>query len=357
VRIEAPEPFVDVRTTVVGGMAVTRSGKVYGWGSAVHPGTKQPWGVDYLLTNAAREVMLGTVFGDDEPIHPAGLLPVEGAAIRLGGSVACVLDGLGGAKCWNTRYLNLPGFEAVPPSEAYELDAGAPIIDIQHTLFFTLVHTEDGMLRWFGHSGGTGTVIVDFPVGAVVSGPEALADQQPLDLGGPIDRVVAGEVGVCVWQAGRVRCWNTYLSDGWEPWPVNDRLDKDGETPDMIAEDISLDGRAPVDVVLGRYGDCMLFEEGDVWCVGASQAIGSPGDPASTTPNGDYYLARLHTDERVVDISGGTQMCAAFESGQVRCWGDDVRYGGLGYGVLGDDSIIGDDEDVMDLDFPVVDCP
>jgi hypothetical protein len=150
------------------------------------------------------------------------------------------------------------------------------------------------------------------------------------------------------------------MSDGWEPWPINDKLDQDGETPDMIAEDISLDGRVPVDVALGRPADCMLFEEGDVWCVGppgGSGPAGAPGELDSTSPNGDYFLSRLDTEERVVGISGGTQMCALLESGIVRCWGDDGNDGGLGYGVLGDNEIIGDDEDVMDLPFPEVDCP
>jgi hypothetical protein len=244
--------------------------------------------------------------------------------------------------------------------EPFPLVANRPILEVKPGFSFTLVLTDDGAVRWFGNSGGTGSVAVDYPVGAVVRGPEELAASPPLELGGPVDGIEVGPVGICVWQAGRLRCWRTYLSDGWEPWPVNDVLDQPGETPDMIAEDITMDGRVPIDVALGGSEDCMLFEEGDVWCVGpgiGAGPAGAPPDPQSTSPNGDYFLSRLDTNERVVEISGGTQMCAVFESGRVRCWGEYGGYGGLGYGDLGDNTIIGDDKDVMDLDFPVVDCP
>ncbi|MCP4412244.1 MAG: DUF5011 domain-containing protein [Gammaproteobacteria bacterium] len=107
------------------------------------------------------------------------------------------------------------------------------------------------------------------------------------------------------------------------------------------------------------YNACVLFETGKVKCWGESYTVGADstdniGNSAENTVANAAYVD-LGTTDKVVDIAlGSYQSCAIFETGKVKCWGYS-EYGELGLPQFYEDYVgDGDPEPEMGENLPYV---
>jgi len=161
-----------------------------------------------------------------------------------------------------------------------------------------------------------------------------------IDVGGGVLQIAAGGQHTCTrMSVGTLRCWGAGFGGALGYGNTNSIGD---DEPPSAAGNVPV-GSALNDLAAGINHTCGILSNGLVRCWGAGYD-GQLGY-GNTNTIGDDETAEaggvLDFGEEAIDISCGlSQSCAVFESGAVRCWGQN------GFGELGQAHVmnIGDDE-------------
>ena len=286
---------------------------------------------------------------------------VEG---RFNSDVMCVLTDRDTVRCWGDRRRPLWGYGRstrgfVGPREVADLPIGGPVAQLTKGAGHECARMTAGDVRCWGRATGGLLGYGDLndigdnetPAGV---GPVPIGVSEPVvDIGGGDDFVCA------VFQSGRVRCWGSNHAGQLGMGHQRQINVGDDETPEDMASDVLLGGRA-VQVAGGRYKACALLDNGKVRCWGlnaedwdwkAKKVVGRSfglgyGAFGTTEPIGDDEPPSEAGDLELPGTAkkiavGGYHMCALMDDSAVRCWGDGGQ-GNLGHG-RGRDAI-GDDE-------------
>jgi alpha-tubulin suppressor-like RCC1 family protein len=162
-----------------------------------------------------------------------------------------------------------------------------------------------------------------------------------IDVGGPVRSVATGSRSVCVLlESEDVKCWGYNFYGTLGLGNQTDWLSTDG----LPAVDLG-SGRKAKLLRSGFYGSCALLDNNTVKCwgyntygsagQGSTSHVGdAPGELGDALPPVD-----LGTSATILDLQvGGYHACVLFQGGQVKCWGYGF-HGQLGHGAttnLGD---------------------
>ena len=171
-----------------------------------------------------------------------------------------------------------------------------------------------------------------------------------ISFSGMMTQVALGYRNSCVvFDEGHIRCWgyNAYGSLGFG----HRLLVGDDESP-LSQGDVNV-GESVSRLALGENFNCALLKAGGVKCWGYNYG-GVLGLGEEQRDNPSNYDASLHspidfgTTAAVKDVVVGLRYsCVLFETGQMKCWGDNGS-GQLGYGHIQN---IGDAEKLDEIDF------
>ncbi|MCP3974408.1 MAG: hypothetical protein GY720_07940 [bacterium] len=291
-------------------------------------------GDDALTFGHGRGRIVAEVFDDETPL-----------AVANGGVHSCALFGEGEMRCWGTNDFGqlgqgntTPIGATVLPRDVSPISLGTPAVQAAAGSGHTCALLESGALRCFGFNGygqlGLGHTLA-------VGDSELPTDEDEIDLGGIAIAIATGSYHSCaILNTGTLRCWgdNTYGQLGYG----NTEAIGDNEAP-SAAGDIPLDEEV-LEVAGGGGHTCALLDSGNIRCwgdnvygqlgLGHTDAIGD--DEPIADAAGYVELGGLATTIAV----GQAHSCAVLESGNVRCWGLNSS-GQLGYG---NTDTIGDDE-------------
>jgi alpha-tubulin suppressor-like RCC1 family protein len=170
----------------------------------------------------------------------------------------------------------------------------------------------------------------------------------PEDLGARALQVAAGDEHTCALSSGgRVSCWGSGFQGQLGYGDNSDRSSPPGSV--AVGE--------PVTQIAAGYGHtCALLERGRVRCWGSNEdgtlgyghainigddetperAVTLPQAPASTAVLGGDALIGGGNVVQIVSVVESHSVCARFQSGVVRCWGENDD-GELGYGHIIED--------------------
>lgn len=166
-------------------------------------------------------------------------------------------------------------------------------------------------------------------VGAVTR-PE---QHEPVRLGARARAVAGGSnFGCALLETGQVRCWGTNMvgtlgQGNTTPYP--DKHPTDLPTVNLGA------GRTARAIAAGTATACAILDTGQVRCWGANDlgqlGQGDTSGRATTTP-GEIPAVNLGAGRTARAITlGDSHACALLDTGEVRCWGNNV-FGELGQG-------------------------
>ena len=163
----------------------------------------------------------------------------------------------------------------------------------------------------------------------------------PVDLGTnrTAIAIAAGGSHTCaILDDGRIKCWG---ANARGQLGLGDMAAR-GDEPCEMGEDlppVDLGGARAVAVAAGSAHTCALLDDGTVRCWGSNGGgqLGL-GDKTSRTLPGavPFSNGASTTPPRISTLSAGNaHTCAQFDSGRLRCWGDNAA-GQLGGGTTGD---------------------
>ncbi len=285
--------------------------------------------------------------GDDETAAEIDdiMLPDAANAIASGDYHNCALIGaLDDAVCWgqgNAGQLGQVATESVGddefPSVLPAIDVGGPIAQLHGGGSHTCARLASGTLRCWGgaFSGQLGYGNVN-----QIGDDETPNSAGNVPVGSATDAVTTGIGHTCaILSNGQVRCWGG--AGGGALGYGNTNQIGDDETPESIP---ALDfGEEAIGISAGLVHTCAVFESGAVRCWGqnGSGELGlahtmNIGDDEAATTLAPIDLGGTATSVHV----GDDHTCAMIDDGSVRCWGLNAQ-GQLGIGNTGN---IGDDE-------------
>jgi alpha-tubulin suppressor-like RCC1 family protein len=157
-----------------------------------------------------------------------------------------------------------------------------------------------------------------------------------------VAQIQLGSRFTCVLTASKkVRCWGIKFFNGYNTEDIGD-----DELP-ATAGFVNV-GADVKQLSLGGKHTCVLRTDDKIKCWGAGDfgqlGYGNTNTIGDNEPLTDVDTVQVNTDitqGKVVKIfSGGKHNCVLFETGNIKCWGENT-FGQLGYG---DKKIIGDDE-------------
>lgn len=284
--------------------------------------------------------------GDNEAPASAGDVAVGGSveSVSAGPYHTCAVLNQGLVRCWGQNDHSQLGYASGAtigddelPKSVPTVDVGAPVRQVAAGFAHTCALTNTGTVRcWGSNSAGQ----LGYPGVSRVGDDETPASVGDVDVGGAVTQIVVGMLHTCaLLDTGKVRCWGAG-TDGRLGY-ANLKAIGDDETP-ASAGDVDVGGRV-VQLSAGDYATCALLEGGKVRCWG-SQMEGELGHPGADNLGDDETPASagdINVGGVVASIDVGfLHVCAALESGAVRCWGRGAT-GALGYG---SPQNIGDDE-------------
>ena len=280
-------------------------------------------------SNGNGQIGTGTLtnIGDDE--YPNSIAAVDVGddvkAIGTGNFYTCALTTAGQVKCWGYHEYGALGYPGVMQTPQLETPASLAYVNTGVTATHLAVGTNNvciihsgGKVRCWGANssntlGNSGPAIGD---------DEHPATGQDVDLGGDAVQVSIGTSFVCaLLTTGNVRCWGWGLQGSLGYGNTN--TIGDNETP-ASAGDVSLGGKVKK-IVSGGTHSCALLENGTVRCWGNS-SNGALGYGNNTAIGNDEVPSSLPVVDlggaTVVDISAGRDStCVLFEDGETKCWG------------------------------------
>ncbi|MEM6993116.1 MAG: hypothetical protein AAF721_21565 [Myxococcota bacterium] len=284
----------------------------------------------------------------------ANCQPSSGIAqVAAGEQHTCARTHDGAVKCWgngaNGRlgYGNPDsiGLEQTPADVGF-VDVGGPVYDLCAGTLFTCAAYGEGRVRCWGDSqlGKLGNQR-DEDIGDT----EVPSDTDSIEIGGFVLGVACGDEHACALleENGTVRCWGR-RDNGRLGTLVTEAIGDD-EHPNTI-DPVQI-GAPAVQIVAGDEHTCALLDTGGVRCWGRANR-GRLGNNSANPDIGDTehpdIPANVIAIDSVVAIAGGSDhTCALFDTGAVKCWGDNAA-GQLG---AGDVMALGDDEPLDEAQF------
>ncbi len=268
--------------------------------------------------NGAGQLGNGTQTDESSPVETSQLSGMV-RDISVGLEHTCVLNAVGGVRCWGANtsgQLGVDGLQAsLSPVEVTGLGSGVSALSSgwQHTCLLTLA----GGVKCWGKNAhgqlGNGTT-VDSRVPVDVSG---------LNFG--VKAISAGAEHTCALTAlGAVKCWGRNTSG---------ELGNGSNLDSALAQDVSGLSAGARSVAAG--GDataahsCAVTVSGAVVCWGSNDS-GQLGDGTTSSSNVPVTVQGLTYGMRAV-TTGGRHACALSAVGGMVCWGDN-QFGQLGDG-------------------------
>ncbi len=232
-------------------------------------------------------------------------VPLDASAsnVDLGSRHGCVVDTTGALRCWGD---NTYGVRGNPALSAIALPTDAGASSVSAGFFSTCVATKSGEAVCFGNN-GNGQVN---PYSAAASTPPSI-----VDAGAPVSAVSAGQLFVCAAQDASVSCWGTNQMG---------QLGRSGALALNLPASVQFTaGIAPVSVQAGVNHACAIMADRGVTCWGANgrgQSADFSGKTQINSPNGVGGVAN------VVQLALGYEhSCALLASGEIYCWGSNVK--------------------------------
>ena len=290
----------------------------------------------------------GCCLGDDEAVGQNAQPLADVRQVAAGSLHVCALTGSGEVYCWGSaRQGNLgtgvPDGEIIGDDEP--IDARGPVSLGGEAIFITAERDAscailaDGKVRCWGAC-GVESECLDGTPSEPIGDDEVPEDQPPLALPAPAIDVDLGALHACaVLDDGAVHCWGR---DGVEDAMGYLGLD---EVAAADSQPVVLASPA-VKVSAGAGSTCALLDDGTLRCWGHPAAAGYAvsGVESSYPPS---EAPPLPVGGPVADLDdAGNHRCALLQDGQVLCWGKDLGFGQLGYGM---DITVGDDETPIDI--------
>lgn len=266
--------------------------------------------------------------GDDETPFSVGNVEVGGqaAAVATGVLNTCALLEDGTVRCWGAVHTGILDAEATDivgddetPSSRPSLDFGQPVVQMSVGTRHACAVLEDrSVICWGSNDGGE--------LG-IASSRESIsaAESQPVELGGPVDSVSAGDGATCaLLEDESVICWGNGEIAGLGYG--NTDVVGDNETPVTVGA-VSLGASARA-VAVGRFDQCAILECGTLRCWGLNR-FGSAGLPLDGAIGDNELPDSVPTVEvggPVKRVAVGTEIadqrsCAVLFDNTVRCWG------------------------------------
>jgi alpha-tubulin suppressor-like RCC1 family protein len=275
-------------------------------------------------------------FGDGQALADLPDVELGGRAVEVaaGGSHTCALLDDGSVRCWGDNgFAQLgqgdPELLGGPltPTRLPAVNLGARAVQLSAGELHTCALLDDATVRCWG-------VNVDGQLGTgdeqSVGDDEVPASVPPVDVGGAVRQVAAGEHHSCaLLDGGAVRCWglgtNGLLG-------TNDFTSVGDDEPPVEGPLVAL-AEPAVRISARNLHSCALHASGTITCWG-SGSFGQLGygttDPVGA--GGSGTLPVLTFFERALDVVAGYyHTCALFDDGRVRCWGN-AGNGQLGSG-------------------------
>ena len=301
-----------------------------------------------------------TTIGDNEdPAQPGDVVLGENTEQLVVGSYhACARLSDDTLRCWgyngngqlgygNTNNVGDDEFPFSVPPVGINVD----LLDVAVGGFHTCAQVVGGNVRCWGYAaegqlgyGNTTQLAVPLTI--------------DVNLGTATTLLAAGERHNCAaLDDGKVRCWG--LNANGQLGYGNTENIGDNEIPGNVVPVPILpqgipDGTPIVDLALGAFHSCAIFEGGDVLCWG-DNFFGQLGQGTTTTVGDNETLATVFPVDlggNAVELAVGRyHTCALLDDGAVKCWGRNL-YGQLG---RGDITHVGDDE--VPADVEVIDLP
>jgi cysteine-rich repeat protein len=335
-------------------------------GRADAPGPLVCWGY-----NGDGELGLGDTNGrGDAPGEMGALLPLVGVAPTVGMAAGldatCAIDEYAQLKCWGA---NLSGQLGQGDTDArgdqpYELAYLAPVdLGTNERVSQVAVGRDhacallvSGKVKCWGGNGRGQLGLGDTKARGAL--PDQMGDNLPaVELGNaedPIVQIGAASLRSCaLFESGRLKCWGVNSTG---QLGLEDRNDRGG-LPDQMGDNlpnIELDG--PVaNFAMGDVHTCAMLDDHRVKCWGMNVLgqLGLPGYLDAGGSPGD--MGRLPSVDLggtpVTVYAGGSESCALFDDGRVKCWGAN----GSGQLGLGDTENRGDPGGSMGAALPYID--
>ena len=290
-------------------------------------------------------VRYGELIGDNEDPRDAGDVETGGAIAEaaIGFAHLCVLYEDGNVRCWGENDYGILGYGHQnpvdgPPAELPDIELGGPARHITAGENHTCALLESGDVRCWGYNSvsqlGLGKTEM------AVGDNEVPTDEDPVDVGGVVEQLVAGNAHTCVvLEGGYLRCWGQNAPYGKLGYG-NESEVGDTETPSEAGY-VNVGGNVSA-VAPGESHTCALLEGGAVRCWGYHVSLGIPGNEDDIGDDEEPTMVGTTDVGGPVRqiVAGDAYTCVVREDDEVVCWGGPT-HGKLGYGTA---EIIGDNE-------------
>jgi cysteine-rich repeat protein len=286
--------------------------------------------------------------GDDEHPFSAGDVNVGGPVVQIaaGYDHTCALLDTGAVRCWGNAaggwgtlgYGNNNSIgDDEHPATAGDVSIGGTVVQLATGRDFTCALLQGGAVRCWG-AGSLGRL--GYGNSNNIGDNELPSSVGPVNVGGVVTQIAAGEEHVCVvLVGGTVRCWGSGFN-GKLGYGSQNHIG-DNEQP-ATAGNVDVGGTV-TQIACEHHHTCARLDNGAVRCWGD----GSDGrlGYGNQTSIGDNELPAVAGNVSVggavaqLDV-GSLHTCARLDSGAIRCWGFN-DFGQLGYG---NGASIGDNE-------------
>ena len=270
--------------------------------------------------------------------------------VYAGSYMNCALTDQGRIKCWGAAYRGQLGSGAGEhigdqPDELgnnipyISLGSGEKVRQLATGFYSACALLESNKVKCWGDN-DSGQLGNGLDTGFVGDNPGEMGDNiVPVDLGTDekIIKISGGARHYCVlFETGKIKCWgNTIVG----------QLGLEIDTAfgiGLIGKDLPYvnlgKGVKAKDIGLGYYSSCALLEKGQVKCWGENE-LGQLGN--GTRFNRGHEEGTMGDNLPVVDlgktgkvtqlVGGDNHYCVLFDSGKVKCWGNN-EHGRLGLG-------------------------
>jgi alpha-tubulin suppressor-like RCC1 family protein len=289
--------------------------------------------------------------GSTPPLYtlPSSGIELAGmpAAVTAGAEFTCALLAGGQVTCWGANAAGQLGLgdrraRAVPAPDA--VDLGARAVTIAAGARHACALLENGSVKCWG-AGGAGQL------GGGTFEDEVRPKPVQLGSGTTVKALAAGGDQTCVLlDGGQVRCWGANASGQLGTGDGAGRA-----SPPEAALALGK-GRAAAALAVGGAFICALLHDRHVVCWGDNRVhqlgawLGGPAYGDQPGEIGDALPGVALGDGRTATAvaSGRRHACAVLDSGDVRCWGENV-HGQLGAGNNTDHSLFLAATTVVDL--------
>ncbi len=266
--------------------------------------------------------------GDDDDACHDDCTPAFVVAVRAGGNHTCALIDNGSVRCWgngNNGRTGMGSLDVVgddePASAGGTLQLGGPVQQLVAGLSHTCVGYREGVARCFGRSAEG-----QLGYGALEDiGDDEFPGLVPfVPIGGALGVLTTGSGsfhGCARLDDGSVRCWGAFeggrLGSPGLLGPVGD--------DEPASDAVPVDAGGPIlDVTTGAEHTCALLAAGQIRCWGRNSSgqlgAGVPGDIGDD--ESPASAATVAVGGSVVDVvAGWFHTCARLDDGAVRCWG------------------------------------